>query len=350
MVGKRVLTWAVTIWVCSESKKNYQRMIIKQADDKQPQKAALQNLLNHPSADATTRKRIEQELRNIQAGIRGEDEAAYEMKVHYGDSANWMIIHDLRIEHGGLVAQIDHLIMNRWLEMWVCESKHFSEGVAINEHGEFSSFFSSKPYGVPSPIEQNNRHILILKRLFDSGAVKLPTRLGFTIKPNLKSLVLVSKRARISRPKANITGLDAIIKNDMLFKTIDKSVDDANPLVMAKIVGKDTIENLAREIAKLHKPVEFNWHAKFGLEERAKQAVQDPSVRPITVAAGVSTLPTKAALPIEATVTEDEPKAKQKLICNSCGESVPYNVAKFCWFNKPKFGGNLYCMECQKKV
>ncbi len=326
-------------------------MIIKPADDKQPQKSVLQNLLNHPAADATTRKRIEQELRNIQAGIRGEDEAAYEMKVHYGDSVNWMIIHDLRIEHGGLVAQIDHLLMNRWLEMWVCESKHFSEGVAVNEYGEFAAFFGSKPYGVPSPIEQNNRHILILKRLFESGAVKLPTRLGFTIKPDLKSLVLVSKGARISRPKAKIDGLDAIIKNDMLFKTIDKSVDDSNPLVMAKIVGRDTLENLAREIAKLHKPIAFNWHAKFDLAEQPMQAAPVAApVRPAVVQAAAPVQPVKAAPTPQAAEAAEEPKAKQKLICNSCGEAVPYNVAKFCWFNKPKFGGNLYCIECQKKV
>ena len=325
-------------------------MIIKPADDKQQQKAVLQNLLTHPAADAATKKRIEQELRNIQAGIRGEEEAAYEMKVHYGDSPNWMIIHDLRIEHGGLVAQIDHLILNRWLEMWVCESKHFSEGIAINEHGEFAAFFGSKPYGVPSPIEQNNRHILILKRLFDSGIVKLPTRLGFTIKPDLKSLVLVSKGARISRPKAKIAGLDAIIKNDMLFKTIDKSVDDANPLVMAKIVGRDTLEALSKEIAKLHKPIEFNWHAKFGLADQPLQAAPVAPVRPVVIQMAPPVQPAKVAPAPQPTEPADEPKGKQKLICHSCGEAVPYNVAKFCWFNKPKFGGNLYCIECQKKV
>jgi len=325
-------------------------MIIKPSDDKQPQKTILQTLLNHPAADAATRKRIEQELRNIQAGIRGEEEAAYEMKVHYGDSLNWMIIHDLRIEHGGLVAQIDHLIMNRFLEMWVCESKHFSEGVAVNEHGEFAAFFGNKPYGVPSPIEQNNRHILILKRLFDSGTVKLPTRLGFTIKPDLKSLVLVSKGARISRPKAKIAGLDAIIKNDMLFKTIDKSVDDSNPLIMAKIVGRDTLEGLAKEIAKLHKPIEFNWHAKFGLAEQPQPAAPVAPVRPVVAQAVPPVQPAKAAPAPQATEPADEPKSKQKLVCHSCNEPVPYNVAKFCWFNKPKFGGNLYCMDCQKKV
>ena len=48
----------------------------------------------------------------------------------------------------------------------------------------------------------------------------------------------------------------------------------------------------------------------------------------------------------------DEPEGgkKSKLVCESCAAPVPYNVARFCWFNKPKFGGNVYCMDCQKLV
>lgn len=107
-------------------------MIIKEADDKKPAILAMQALLSRPDCKPDTKKRIEQEIRNIQAGVRGEEEAAYEMKVHWGESKNWMVIHDLRIEHGGLVAQIDHLLINRFLEIWVCESKHFSEGIGIN--------------------------------------------------------------------------------------------------------------------------------------------------------------------------------------------------------------------------
>ncbi|HEY9193982.1 MAG TPA: nuclease-related domain-containing protein, partial [Methyloversatilis sp.] len=243
-------------------------MIIKEADDRTPAIQWLQALLFRPDCKTDTKKRIEQEIRNIQAGARGEEEAAYEMKVHWGESRNWAIIHDLRIEHGGLVAQIDHLLINRFLEIWVCESKHFTEGIGINEYGEFAAFFGGKPYGVPSPIEQNAKHILILKKLFDSGALKLPTRLGFTIKPDLKGLVLVSKGARISRPKAKIDGMDAIIKNDQIFKYIDRAIDqNNNPLMMAKIIGPDTLEVLARDIAKLHKPIAFDWSAKFGLSK-----------------------------------------------------------------------------------
>jgi hypothetical protein len=52
-------------------------MIIKEADDKKNSIRALQALLSRPDCGADTRKRIEQEIRNIQAGIRGEEEAAY---------------------------------------------------------------------------------------------------------------------------------------------------------------------------------------------------------------------------------------------------------------------------------
>ncbi len=328
-------------------------MIIKEADDKKSQITLLQSLQNRSDCPPETRKRVEQEVRNIQAGIKGEDEAAYEMKVHWGESKNWMVIHDLRIEHGDLVAQIDHLIVNRWLEIWVCESKHFSEGVAINEQGEFAAFFGSKPYGVPSPIEQNNRHVLILKRFFESGAVKLPTRLGFTIKPDLKSFVLVSKHARIGRPKVKVDGLDCVIKNDQLFTAIDKALDaNKNPLMMAKVIGQDTLEAVCRDIANQHKPIRFNWHAKFGLPTsppvasapKAVPAVihEMVQVKPVVPPSGDS-----SAVPA---ATQGDDKPKQKLICASCSAPVLYSVAKFCWFNKPRFGGKIYCIDCQKSV
>ena len=321
-------------------------MIIKNADDKNSALDALNGLLARSDCQPDAKKRIEQEIRNIQAGIRGENEAAYEMKVHWGESKNWMVIHDLRIEQGGLVAQIDHLLINRFLEIWVCESKHFSEGISINDYGEFAAFFGGKPYGVPSPLEQNAKHILILKKFFDSGAVKLPTRLGFTIKPDLKSLVLVSKGARISRPKSKINGLEAIIKNDQIFKFIDKAIDQSNnPLLMAKIIGQDTLEALARDISGLHTPISPDWPAKFGM---SKEAPSTPAVRQVLTLS----MPKEdvASTTPEVVQFAADHKPKQKLVCHTCGAAVGYNVAKFCWFNKPKFGGNIYCMDCQKGI
>lgn len=323
-------------------------MIIKAADDKQPQLASLKTLVNHPSADITTQKRIKQEIRNIQAGIRGEEEAAYEMKVHYGESKNWMVLHDLRFEYGDLSCQIDHLIINRWLDMWVCESKHFSEGIAINEHSEFSAFFGNKPYGVASPLEQNNKHILILQRALDSGVINLPKRMGFTIKPKLKSLVLVSKKASITRPKKKIHGLECIVKNDQLYTFLDKDIDDKNnPLLMAKIIGQDTLLDVANQITKIHKPIVFNWPSKFGLPP-VEQTGSVPELIETKVVKQTISSPKRSGTQVQP--SKDQSKPKKKLICDTCGIAITYNVAKFCWFNKSKFGENLYCMECQKKV
>lgn len=312
-------------------------MIIKEADDKQLPIDALQALLVRPDATADIRKRIEQEIRNIKAGVKGESEAAYEMEFHYGPSKNWAIIHDLRIECEGRVAQIDHLVINRFLEIYVCESKHFSEGIAINEYGECAAFFAGKPYGVPSPFEQNKKHITVLESVFKSGVVKLPSRLGFSLTPTLSSLVMTSKNARITRPKSNLDGMDSIIKNDQFKAKIDKKMDsDNNPLHLAKLIGSDTLETFAREIAALHNPISFNWTAKFGLSQVA------PSAEPISI-------PVQTTAPSSETI-EEPAKTKQKLICATCSQPVPYNVAKFCWFNKPKFGGNVYCMDCQKTI
>ena len=314
-------------------------MLIKKADDRSADVDTLRGLAARPDASQETRRRIEQEIRNIQSGMRGEAEAAYEMEFHYGASKNWMIVHDLRLECGGRTAQIDHLLVNRFLEIYVCESKRFSEGVAVNEQGEFAAFYGGKPHGVPSPLEQNRRHMAVLEAVFKTGQVAPPKRLGFTITPSLHGLVLVSKTARISRPKTKIEGIETIIKNDQLKAKIDRDIDkDNNILGAAKIIGQDTLEDFARRLAEAHRPIKFDWAAKFGL----------PAVAPSSSPEKVVAPPPEASPAPE--IAEPAGDKKSKLACSSCGTVVAYNVAKFCWFNKPRFGGKVFCMDCQKAV
>lgn len=244
-------------------------MLIKAADDRSGDVAALQALLDHPAATGRTRTLIETELRNMRAGLKGEAEAAYEIDFHHKASRNWAVIHDLRLEYQGRVAQIDHLLLNRAMDCWLCETKHFSEGVAINEQGEFTAFYGGRGFGVPSPIEQNRRHAAVLEALMKSSIVQLPTRLGIGIRPSIRSVVLVSKNARITRPKKAVDGLDYVIKADQLRKFIERDIDETSAaaalLSMTKFIGTDTLESFAREVARLHRPVSFDWAAKFGL-------------------------------------------------------------------------------------
>jgi hypothetical protein len=307
-------------------------MLIKEPYDKTKDIETLKSLLNHPAANADNKKRIEQEIRNVAAGAKGEADAAYEIAFHYGPSKNWAVINDLRLEHKGRVAQIDHLLVNRFLDVWVCESKRFAEGIAINEQGECAMFWNGKPTGIGSPHEQNAKHIAVVKAACDDGAVELPKRLSFSIKPAFSSLVVVSKNARISRPKAKGWWDDGLVKADQVKAKIEKSFDsDKNIFNAAKLIGSDTLETFARGLASLHVPASFDWHAKFGLSREAVAPVAKPAqVEPV------------------ADSTLVEPK-KAGRSCNSCGQPVEEKVVTFCIrFNKARFGGNVYCQDCQK--
>jgi hypothetical protein len=100
-----------------------------------------------------------------QSCIKGEAESAYLINFYYEASPNWAVIHDLRLERNGRTAQIDHLLINRWLECYVLESKHFHAGIKITEEGEFMRWNDYKHTyeGMPSPLLQNERHITVLR-------------------------------------------------------------------------------------------------------------------------------------------------------------------------------------------
>lgn len=76
-----------------------------------------------PYISQDQRKQIEREIRNIQSGLKGEQEAAYQINFHYKNNANWAILHDLRFEFNGDAAQIDHLMINRFLKFMFVKAK-----------------------------------------------------------------------------------------------------------------------------------------------------------------------------------------------------------------------------------
>jgi hypothetical protein len=300
--------------------------VLKHADDKQPQLDALAALLERSDVDARTRSRIELELTTMRAGIQGERDAAYEIDFHYAAGENHVLIHDLRLEFKERVAQIDHLILNRAFDVWACESKSFSQGVKINDHGEWSRYRPRFAQGMPSPVKQNARHVEVLRDVIEHGPIRLPRRL-VTMKPTLMPIVLISNKARIDRPKSrrvaeSIDGLDTVIKVERLVETINRSIDARNPVkLVTKFVGTDTIADLGRQLVNLHVPEHFDWRARFGL----------PSAPPRT----------RIAEPALAAVHRT---------CASCGNPVTDKVAQYALDHPERFGGDVLCWDCQRSA
>ena len=153
-------------------------MLVKEADDKQPAIDELQKLLELTDLRAFQRKAVTKEINIMRSGIKGEKEAAYELDFRYKSSKNYILLHDLRLVVNQHVAQIDHLLIDRCLNVYIFETKNFSSGIKINENGEFLSWNSyQKTFeGIPSPLAQNERHTLVLNDFFKTH--EMPTRLG----------------------------------------------------------------------------------------------------------------------------------------------------------------------------
>lgn len=244
-------------------------MIIKNACDRAEDIKCLKSLVNHPQTTTAIRTRILQQIQSIGKGVRGEKSAAYHINFDIKDSKNWAVIHDIRLENAGRVAQIDHILINRLMEIWVCESKYWAKGIAINEYGEFTSFYD-KPIGIPSPLEQNRNHITLLQQMFNEKVVDVPLRGGMLpIKPSLFSAVLVSTNVRIDRPKTKIEGLESVMKADQFMSHVVKH--NHRPAVsMFKAISSAKLETFASNLAEAHIPLEMNWAARFGLTTQSK--------------------------------------------------------------------------------
>lgn len=187
-------------------------MLIKQKDNSLEQIDYLQDLLERDLPEKT-KAMIERELKCLCSGNKGEESSAYYLDFSFKPAKNWALIHDLRLEHEGFVAQIDHLLIGRMLDIYVIESKNYNQGVAISDEGDFSYFYGKKPIPIESPIAQNERHIRLLDRYLTENNL-LPKRPGVTLRPNYKNIVLISPTSRLTKPARGLYDCSSVMKSD----------------------------------------------------------------------------------------------------------------------------------------
>lgn len=275
---------------------------------------------------------IERELKCLMSGNSGESNSAYYLDFRLQETKNWVLIHDLRIEHKGLVAQIDHLLIGRFLEMYVLESKNYYYGIKITDDGEFLAYNGKGYQGIESPIEQNKRHIQLLQKTIGDRNLA-PKRLGLSLPISFKNYVLVAPTARVDRPDKKSFDTSKIIKADAFITHLEKENDKdsiGSVLAMTKIIGTDTLEEFAQRIIRLHRPGKFNYAAKFGIDENSAQAAQ----------VGVTPPPTAVA--------NENNNAVATKACDQCGAGIEVKVVYYCHINKAKFNGKVLCRDCQQ--
>jgi hypothetical protein len=307
-------------------------VLIKQKDSLDQSIQQLEAIAQRNDLPRHILDRAQIELRTLKAGMHGENNAAYFINFDFANRKSWAIIHDLRLEHRGYVAQIDHLLISRLLEFYVLESKHFATGIKITDRGEFLVYYNGGYIGIESPIEQNKRHGRVLWMVLQEGGI-LPTRLGLTLQPRMISYVLVSPKSVVNRPPSKSFNTDMVVKSDVLSNQIE--VADAKmgsleaAIQLTNLVSSETLEQIARKLVALHKPAHVNYYAKFGITSEPQS--KTPSMQTNSIQN-----------------RSDETYSTSAYYCFKCRKLISQRVATFCFDNKKRFGGRAYCFDCQK--
>lgn len=179
----------------------------------------------------------------------------------------------MRLDINGSVAQIDHLILNRFGYVYLFETKNFSTGIRVDEDSVFWRWDSYKKHyiEIPSPIEQSKRHETTLQQALDKVGYKVT---GF------EHFIVVDYNAKLIKPKK---GFDHVCRPDRLEEAIDKMIDNAGILQTFKEMAvfiKNTMplslgacQICAEELSQMHQPIRIDYRKLFNVAEHQEEMV-----------------------------------------------------------------------------
>ncbi len=241
-------------------------MLLKEIDDKTPDLDRLQELLDRANLSSRQRTDITQQMDNIRTGFRGEKDVAYFLNDTFGNTENSIIIHDLRLEHQGRVAQIDHLIINRFCRAYVLETKSFNANLTCNEAGGWTAWYGSGKRGFPkpmaSPIEQAKRHASVLSDWFKAN--------GLTMMQRIDPVVVVSPTTFV---KVKKTGVDQVpvIRADLFKEWWETRRNSGGETFLGTIwtlaskFSRSDLMTIGDLLVAAHQPIQIDWEARFGV-------------------------------------------------------------------------------------
>ena len=320
-------------------------MILKPADDKGKRLKLLEDLQQSDVLDFAQKKWLRTELMRLRKGIQGEKDSAHYLDSYFKNSESHVVLHDLRFVLKGEVAQIDHLVINRGLGMYLVETKNYAGNLVINDHGEFTVEYDDVQFGIESPIEQSHRHGRILARLLELLEI-----VGRTQKqPELFHVVMLHPKARIQRPNAKAFDTSNVIKADQFPSWHGQFVESKGVGTILKAAlnmrSLDTIREWGEKLKRQHRPADLMALPDF-MQPRAKPAVV-PRAASATPASAAVPAHTSVLTPTPAPLPAATPEPARRLICTQCGAKISYAEGKFCWNNPRRFNGLQYCREHQ---
>ncbi|SCZ81581.1 NERD domain-containing protein [Acidaminobacter hydrogenoformans] len=246
-------------------------VFLKESSDASQQLEQLNRL--HQSAAGNVKKQLELDMKLLSYGISGEETIAFELKNSF---MPMVVLHDLFLEHEGLTAQIDYLVVTK-KKVFVIECKNLFGNIEVNSNGDFIRSISFngkvKKEGIYSPITQNQRHMDLLRKLRKDDKSNLLSKMLFDtfFEENYQSIVVLANQKTVINMKyAKKDVKEKIIRSDQLIDYMKR----ANSKSKNEPTSDKKMLEIAESYLGYHKEKSIDYSQKYQLLTDA-QEVED---------------------------------------------------------------------------
>ncbi|TQR10951.1 NERD domain-containing protein [Psychrobacillus soli] len=196
-------------------------VVIKHGDSIDAEIVRLQTQLAGEQLDVN-RKKIEEQIKLLKIGKAGEQSLLFELTNSF---LPLMILHDVYIEHKGLSAQFDFILVTRQFFL-IIEVKKYYGNITVNEKGEFirnvnrgsRTVFKE---GMYSPIRQVERQVEVLQSMLVDHDVITKTPIRYAVAfANEKTVIDLAKAPKEIEDKVfRSDGIVSFIKAELAKKS-----------------------------------------------------------------------------------------------------------------------------------
>jgi hypothetical protein len=239
-------------------------MLLKHRDGRQAEIRELKGILGL-GLGAEQRSAAELELASLLEAEKQEQSLAQYLDFRYEESGNWALIHDLRIEHHLETARFDHLLIDRFLDVYVIESRNFDRGMKITEEGLFMLWDGNGYVAAASPLERNLRQIEVLRQSVGERDLG-PRRLGYPIPLKYRNVVLFSAASNLIKPGAAPVDLGAVHTAEEFVSLAGEYMTNKSILDASKMVSYDVLREFGEKLVRLHRRAPaVDYFERFGV-------------------------------------------------------------------------------------
>lgn len=249
-------------------------------DDSEAEKQLVALKVLREKATSAQAERLDQEISKVEAGIIGEKQVRFELE---NSHIPMYVLHDVFLEHNGLTAQIDYLVITR-KNSYVIECKNLYGNIEINNSGSFIRTWKYgnkvNKEGIYSPITQNQRHMELIKEIRVQAKGNFITKAIFEkyFYSNYHSIVVLANPKTVLNDKyAKKEIKEQVIRADQLvayIKKLDEQVKDYS-------ASDKELEEVASFFLEQHKqnPVDYVKKFREMLAEEAEESTENTATK-----------------------------------------------------------------------